>query len=68
MYAVEVPKPGGAIAEATRELGKFLREVVTLNADARNFRIMGPDETASNRLDAVFEVNRPRLDGGDRAL
>jgi xylulose-5-phosphate/fructose-6-phosphate phosphoketolase len=55
-YAVEVPSPGGAIAEATRELGKFLRDVVKLNAETRNFRIMGPDETASNRLDAVFEV------------
>ncbi len=37
-------------------MGKFLREVIKLNADARNFRIMGPDETASNRLEAVFEV------------
>jgi xylulose-5-phosphate/fructose-6-phosphate phosphoketolase len=55
-YAVDVPRPGGVVAEATRELGKFLREVVTLNADARNFRIMGPDETSSNRLDAVFEA------------
>jgi xylulose-5-phosphate/fructose-6-phosphate phosphoketolase len=55
-YAVEVHEPGGAVAEATRELGKFLRDVVGLNADARNFRLMGPDETASNRLDAVFEA------------
>jgi xylulose-5-phosphate/fructose-6-phosphate phosphoketolase len=55
-YAVDVPRPGGVIAEATRELGKFLRDIVKLNADARNFRIMGPDETSSNRLDAVFEV------------
>ncbi|WP_050629109.1 phosphoketolase family protein [Bradyrhizobium viridifuturi] len=55
-HAVDVPRPGGVVAEATRELGKLLREVVTLNAGARNFRIMGPDETASNRLDAVFEV------------
>ncbi|KWV60626.1 phosphoketolase [Bradyrhizobium macuxiense] len=54
--AVDVPCPGGVVGEATRELGKLLREVVTLNADARNFRIMGPDETSSNRLDAVFEV------------
>jgi xylulose-5-phosphate/fructose-6-phosphate phosphoketolase len=54
-YAVEVPCPGETVAEATRELGKLLREVVTLNADVRNFRIMGPDETSSNRLDAVFE-------------
>ncbi|QOZ38001.1 phosphoketolase [Bradyrhizobium sp. CCBAU 53421] len=55
-YAVEVTAPGEVVAEATRELGKFLREVVELNAEARNFRIMGPDETASNRLDAVFEA------------
>ncbi|MBU6464253.1 MAG: phosphoketolase family protein [Proteobacteria bacterium] len=55
-YGVEVPCPGAIVAEATRELGKFLREVVTLNADVRNFRIMGPDETSSNRLDAVFDV------------
>ena len=55
-FAVEVPKPGGAIDEATRRMGKFLREVLKLNADNRNFRIMGPDETASNRLDAVFET------------
>ncbi|WP_338822056.1 phosphoketolase family protein [Bradyrhizobium septentrionale] len=53
-HGVEVTAPGDAVAEATRELGKFLREVVELNAEARNFRIMGPDETASNRLDAVF--------------
>jgi xylulose-5-phosphate/fructose-6-phosphate phosphoketolase len=55
-YAIEVATPGGVEAEATRELGKFLRDIVKLNADARNFRIMGPDETASNRLDAVFEA------------
>ena len=55
-HAVEVTAPGDAVAEATRELGKFLRRVVELNAEARNFRIMGPDETASNRLDAVFEA------------
>ncbi|MGJ5047538.1 phosphoketolase family protein [Bradyrhizobium oligotrophicum] len=55
-FAVDVSSPGQTIAEATRELGKFLRDVITLNAETRNFRIMGPDETASNRLDAVFEV------------
>ncbi|WP_186294200.1 phosphoketolase family protein [Bradyrhizobium guangdongense] len=55
-YAVDVREPGATTAESTRELGKFLRDVVKLNAEARNFRIMGPDETASNRLDAVFEV------------
>src|SRR5262249_3679825 len=55
-YAVSVPKPGREIAEATRVLGMFLREVMKLNADARNFRVFGPDETASNRLDALYEA------------
>jgi len=55
-YAVAVPAPGGAIGEATRALGAFLADVLRLNAEARNFRIVGPDETASNRLDAVFDV------------
>jgi len=55
-YAVEVQNPGGAQAEATRIMGAYLRDVVRLNADTHNFRIMGPDETASNRLDAVFEA------------
>ncbi len=67
-FAVEVPEPGAVTGEATRELGKFLRDVISLNAQERNFRIMGPDETASNRLDAVFEVDRTRLDGADRDL
>ncbi|HEY6118626.1 MAG TPA: phosphoketolase family protein [Pyrinomonadaceae bacterium] len=55
-YAVEVPKPGAVQAEATRVTGRFLRDVMKLNADERNFRLVGPDETLSNRLDAVFEV------------
>jgi len=55
-YAVDVPQPGAATAEATRVMGRFLRDVMKLNLDARNFRVMGPDETASNRLDALFEV------------
>jgi xylulose-5-phosphate/fructose-6-phosphate phosphoketolase len=55
-FALPVPQPGAAVGEATRALGHYLREVVRLNAEARNFRIMGPDETASNRLDAVFEA------------
>ena len=54
-HAVDVPQPGGRIAEATRVLGGFLNDVVSLNAAARNFRLMGPDETASNRLDDVFK-------------
>ena len=44
-YAVDVPCPGGAVAEATRELGKFLRDALKLNTEARNFRIMGPDDS-----------------------
>jgi xylulose-5-phosphate/fructose-6-phosphate phosphoketolase len=55
-YAVDVPQPGAVNGEATRVLGGFLRDVVRLNQDSRNFRLMGPDETTSNRLDAVFEV------------
>ncbi len=54
--AVEVTRPGKTIAETTRFMGNYLREVMRLNSKARNFRLMGPDETASNRLDAVFEV------------
>jgi xylulose-5-phosphate/fructose-6-phosphate phosphoketolase len=53
-YAVQVPAPGGAVAEATRVMGAFLRDVMRLNPS--NFRLMGPDETASNRLSAVYEV------------
>lgn len=52
-YAVEVTDPGTKMHEATRILGAFLRDVIKRNAD--RFRLMGPDETASNRLDAVFE-------------
>ena len=55
-YAVTVPKPGTVVAEATRQMGKMLRDVLELNAGAANFRVVGPDETASNRLDALFEV------------
>jgi xylulose-5-phosphate/fructose-6-phosphate phosphoketolase len=55
-YAVRVPQPGTEISEATRVLGRFLRDVMKLNADSKNFRVFGPDETASNRLDALYEV------------
>src|SRR5215217_3674915 len=55
-YAVAVPTPGTVEAEATRVLGSFLRDVMKLNLDERNFRVVGPDETSSNRLDALFEV------------
>ncbi|MBA3563646.1 MAG: phosphoketolase family protein, partial [Gammaproteobacteria bacterium] len=55
-YAVEVAKPGVSRAESTRVLGTFLRDVMRLNEESRNFRIMGPDETESNRLSALFEA------------
>jgi xylulose-5-phosphate/fructose-6-phosphate phosphoketolase len=55
-YAVAVPAPGATDAEATRVMGTFLRDVIAKNSDRRNFRLFGPDETASNRLDPVFEV------------
>src|SRR5581483_10428474 len=53
-YAVQVPAPAAVTSEATRVLGAFLRDVVRRNPD--NFRIFGPDETVSNRLDAVLEA------------
>ncbi|HLI84905.1 MAG TPA: phosphoketolase family protein [Bryobacteraceae bacterium] len=55
-YAVEVPRPGTGHAEATRVLGGMLRDVLRQNQDRRDFRIFSPDETASNRLNAVFEA------------
>ncbi|HEY6389110.1 MAG TPA: phosphoketolase family protein [Candidatus Acidoferrum sp.] len=55
-YAVHVGEPGTEIAEATRVLGTLLRDVMKLNGDSKNFRVFGPDETASNRLDALYEV------------
>jgi len=55
-YAVKVKTPGHTTAESTRVMGEFLRDVMKRNMDNRNFRVMGPDETASNRLGALFEV------------
>jgi xylulose-5-phosphate/fructose-6-phosphate phosphoketolase len=55
-YAVKVPLPGRETAEATRVLGDMLRDILKLNDAFHNFRVFGPDETASNRLNAVFEV------------
>jgi len=69
-YAVNVPKPGAVAGEATRVMGNYLRDVMKLNQAARNFRVVGPDETASNRLGALFEVTErawmaERLPGDD---
>jgi len=55
-YAVAVPQPGAVRAESTRVLGTYLAEVMKLNLDKQNFRLVGPDETASNRLEAVIAV------------
>ena len=55
-YAVAVPKPGVVVAEATRVMGAFVRDVMKLNWDRRNFRVFGPDETASNRLTPLFDI------------
>jgi xylulose-5-phosphate/fructose-6-phosphate phosphoketolase len=55
-YAVEVTRPGQVFDESTRVLGRFLRDIMKLNMNNRNFRVFGPDETASNRLGALFEV------------
>ena len=55
-YAVKIDNPGQTLAESTRVMGHFLRDVMQRNRNQRNFRVMGPDETASNRLGALFEV------------
>jgi len=62
-YAVDVPSPGASASEATAVLGGWLRDVITQNPT--NFRIFGPDETASNRLQAVFEVTDKQWDAGN---
>jgi xylulose-5-phosphate/fructose-6-phosphate phosphoketolase len=61
-YAVDVPEPGTPGSGDTLALGAFLRDVAKLNAEQRNFRIFGPDETLSNRLDAVFEATSRQWD------
>ena len=62
VHAVEVPSPGVVEAQDTFVLGRFLRDVVKLNQDQRNFRIFGPDEMLSNLLGAVFEVTNRQWD------
>jgi xylulose-5-phosphate/fructose-6-phosphate phosphoketolase len=67
-YAVHVTSPGAEEGD-THTLGVFLRDVIRLNPEQRNFRIFGPDVTLSNRLGAVFEVTNRQWDGrtrGDR--
>ncbi|MCC7201786.1 MAG: phosphoketolase family protein [Nitrospirae bacterium] len=55
-YAINVPQPGQVTGEATRVMGAFIRDVMRLNMEMKNFRVMGPDETASNRLGSLFDV------------
>ncbi|MDB6108218.1 MAG: phosphoketolase [Gammaproteobacteria bacterium] len=57
-YAARVTHPGAAMAESTKLLAAWLRDIFRLNAEASNFRMWGPDETSSNRLDAVFETTQ----------
>jgi xylulose-5-phosphate/fructose-6-phosphate phosphoketolase len=71
-YAVKVVEPGDAMSEPTRVLGGWLRDVMAANAPHRNFRVVGPDETESNRLGAILEVTskvwRARIDPVDEHL
>ena len=55
-YAVKVPSPGATTAESARVMGKFLRDVMKLNLESRNFRLFSPDENNSNRWQDVLEV------------
>ena len=57
-YAVAIPAPGAVRESDTTVVGRFLRDVIRLNDDSRNFRIFGPDETISNKLTAVFEQTK----------
>jgi xylulose-5-phosphate/fructose-6-phosphate phosphoketolase len=63
-YAVAVPSPGAAEAADTHVLGSFLRDVIRLNQEQRNFRIFAPDEALSNRLNDVFEATARQWEGG----
>ena len=66
-YAVAVPVPGATQASDTQVVGQFLRDVIKLNAAPRNFRIFGPDETASNKLEAMFEATNRQWDAETEA-
>jgi xylulose-5-phosphate/fructose-6-phosphate phosphoketolase len=59
-YAVEVTTPGATVAESTRIMGRFLRDVMKLNMDSRNFRLFSPDENNSNRWQDALEVPTER--------
>jgi xylulose-5-phosphate/fructose-6-phosphate phosphoketolase len=63
-YGIDVPSPGVSGIGDTHILGRFLRDVIKLNQEQRNFRVFGPDETLSNGLEAVFEATRRQWDAG----
>jgi xylulose-5-phosphate/fructose-6-phosphate phosphoketolase len=56
-YAVKVDKPGITVSEPTRVMGYFLRDIMKMNQKSRNFRVFSPDETTSNRLDAILDAS-----------
>lgn len=62
-YEIKVPSPGVVVSESAKSLGVFLRDVMKLNLENRNFRVFGPDETASNRLGALFDVTDRTFNG-----
>jgi xylulose-5-phosphate/fructose-6-phosphate phosphoketolase len=62
-YALTFDSPGKTLGEATRVMGYLLRDVMKLNLESKNFRVFGPDETASNRLDALYEVTDKMFNG-----
>ncbi len=62
-YAVEVPRPGAVKTQDMLELGAYVRDVMVLNRENRNFRIFGPDESKSNRLYKAFEVDQRDFQG-----
>ena len=66
-YAVDVPKPGVIVAEAARVMGAFLRDVMKLNTASKNFRVVSPDETASNRWNARLRSDQSRIDRRDHS-
>ncbi len=66
-YALSVPQPGGTVGEATRVMGNYLRDVMKANLESQNFRVFSPDETNSNRWNAVFDVTNRAWEAEMRA-
>ena len=62
-YAIDIKKRGEVISQDMMELGRFIRDIIKLNEDKKNFRIFGPDEALSNRLNHVFEVTNRQWNG-----